>query len=201
MSTKQGNRRGRGRKTKLTPEVQRKIVHVVEMGGSLKMAANYAGVSHDAVYEWIRRGEGHDHREPDERFIRFAKAVRKAEGDGDAKVLQSVRSQVEGLPCKACDGGIIETAEGPDRCPACKGSGYAARPDGRLGLEVLARRHPADYGRKDRMQVDQKVEATVDVNVTAQALVVNLQALDVAQLQALAWAQPAGLIEAEDDRG
>ena len=162
------------------------------------MAANYAGVSQDAVYEWMRRGEGNDHRVPDERFILFAKAVRQAEGDGDASLLASVRSQVEGLPCKACDGGIIATDEGPERCPACKGSGYAAKPDGRLSLDVLSRRHPGEFGRKDRMQIDQKVEATVAVNVSVQALTMNLQALDVSQLAALAWAEPKAIEAGEE---
>lgn len=199
MSTAAKPRQG-GRPSKLTDEVQAKVVRVVKMGGSLAMAARHAGVSTEAIYEWMRRGEGHDHRRGGgARYVRFAQAVRQAEGDGDAELLASVRAQVVGLECKACENGILVTDEGPERCPACKGTGYAAKPDGRLSLDVLARRHPTHFARKDRMQVEQKVEGTVRVDVQVQALTMSLQALDASQLAALAWAEPKA-IEAGADR-
>lgn len=180
--------RGAGRPTKLTDEVQAKVVRVVKMGGSLVMAARYAGVSVDAVYEWVRRGEGQHERGSTPRFVRFAQAVRQAEGDGDAELLESVRAQVVGLECKACVDGVVEHQDkGPIQCPACRGTTYATKPDGRLSLDVLARRHPADFGRKDRMQVEQKVSGSVRVDVQVKALTMSLQALDAAQLMALAW--------------
>lgn len=61
---------------------------------------------------------------------------------------------------------------------------------------LLERRH--GYRRNEQVQIDQKVEGTVRVDVRVQALTMDLQALDASQLAALAWAEPKA-IDAEED--
>ena len=51
-----------GRPTKLTDEVQKQIIQVIEMGNYIETAAAYAGVSKDALYKWLRK-EGKQRKE------------------------------------------------------------------------------------------------------------------------------------------
>ena len=46
-----------GRPTKLTPEVQEKIVSSIKAGNYVEVAAAYAGISKTTYYGWIRKGE------------------------------------------------------------------------------------------------------------------------------------------------
>ena len=48
--------RGRGRPTKLTPEVQDKIVSAVRAGSYLETAAAYAGIDKATLHRWLKRG-------------------------------------------------------------------------------------------------------------------------------------------------
>ena len=45
-----------GRPTKLTPEVQKKIVDMISAGNYVETAASYAGVSKVSLYDWMKRG-------------------------------------------------------------------------------------------------------------------------------------------------
>ena len=184
---KRQSKRGRGRPTKFTADVKKKVLHVVGLGGSLEMAAKYAGISPTTLGDWIRRGDGMMELKATAEYSRFSRQIRQAQGEGDATLLQAVRSQVVGLPCNACTDGTIKGDEGPERCPACKGSSFAARPDGRLSLDVLSRRHPQHFGRKDRMQIDQTVQGVITVDVSVKALGMDMAGMDAEQLKALAW--------------
>jgi len=64
-----------GRKTKLTPEMQKKIVQALEVGAIHEDACAYAGISHECFYNWLRLGE--TGRQP---FAEFSEAVKGAEG-------------------------------------------------------------------------------------------------------------------------
>ena len=45
-----------GRPTKLTPELQAKIVEAIAAGNYIETAAAYAGVNKTTIYDWMRRG-------------------------------------------------------------------------------------------------------------------------------------------------
>ena len=62
---------------------------------------------------------------------------------------------------------------------------------------LLERRH--GYRRNERVQIDQKVEGSMVVDVQVQALTMEMKALDIEQLKALAWSEPNGLIDADDE--
>jgi alpha-galactosidase/6-phospho-beta-glucosidase family protein len=70
-----------GRPTKLTPEVQDKIVTALRAGNYQETAARYAGINHDTFYEWMRRGKD----EPGSIFSDFAEAVEKAKADAEVR--------------------------------------------------------------------------------------------------------------------
>ena len=64
-----------GRKTKLTPDVQAKIVQALGVGTTREHAYQYAGISHDAFYHWLKQGEAG--KSP---YTEFYAAVKNAEG-------------------------------------------------------------------------------------------------------------------------
>jgi hypothetical protein len=48
------------RPTKLTPDIQKKIVSVIRLGHYIETAAAYAGVSKQTLYNWMRQGARED---------------------------------------------------------------------------------------------------------------------------------------------
>ncbi|RKH77001.1 hypothetical protein D7X99_33115 [Corallococcus sp. AB032C] len=45
-----------GRPTKLTPELQKKIIDAIRAGNYMETAAAYAGISKDTFFRWLRKG-------------------------------------------------------------------------------------------------------------------------------------------------
>jgi transposase len=64
-----------GRKTKLTPEVQAKIVQALGVGTTREHACQFAGIDHSSLYNWIKKGEAG--RSP---YVEFVEALKNAEG-------------------------------------------------------------------------------------------------------------------------
>jgi hypothetical protein len=64
-----------GRKTKLTPEVQAKIVQALGVGTTHAHACQYAGIHHDTFYFWLQKGA-----EGTPPYSEFSAAVKNAEG-------------------------------------------------------------------------------------------------------------------------
>lgn len=73
-----------GRSSKLTPEVQKKIVDAVRAGAFLSVAARYAGVSHQTLYNWMERGENCPSRKhKDAIYLDFLEEVMQAEAQAE----------------------------------------------------------------------------------------------------------------------
>jgi len=70
-----------GRQTKLTLEVQDRIVAALRAGNYQETAARYAGISEDTFYEWLRRGK----EEPESAYSEFSEAVEKAKADAEVR--------------------------------------------------------------------------------------------------------------------
>lgn len=66
------------RETKLTPEVQQRILEAITFGAPRKYAAGYAGVSESNVKNWMARGQADDATEP---YASFAVAVIRQENN------------------------------------------------------------------------------------------------------------------------
>jgi transposase len=75
-----------GRPTKLTPEVQEKIVSLVRAGNYPEVAAQAAGISGKTYYEWMKRGESEAgiYRE-------FRKAVKEAQAAAESHAVTVIR--------------------------------------------------------------------------------------------------------------
>lgn len=74
-----------GRPTKLTAEVQDRIVGALRAGSYQETAARYAGISPKTFYEWMNRGESDD---PEQTLFReFREAVERAKADAEIRDL------------------------------------------------------------------------------------------------------------------
>lgn len=71
----------RGRKTKLTPEVQSNIVQALRAGNYQETAAKFAGISQQTYYTWLRRGA----EEPDSIYAEFLEAVERAKAAAEVR--------------------------------------------------------------------------------------------------------------------
>lgn len=60
-----------GRPTKLTPEVQEKILQALRAGNYAHVAAQYAGIHEATFYRWMQQGE----QEPEGEYREFREAV------------------------------------------------------------------------------------------------------------------------------
>lgn len=80
--------RGRGRPTKLTPEVQERICQGVALGMRYDRAAVAAGVSERVFYDWKARGEAEDSGI----YCEFLQALNEAETRGERRLLAKIES-------------------------------------------------------------------------------------------------------------
>ena len=80
------------RRTKLTPEVQERIVTAIRAGSFREPAARSAGVSAATFYRWMRLGREETsgiHRD-------FLEAVRRAEGEAEVHAIAVIRKEMPG---------------------------------------------------------------------------------------------------------
>ena len=85
-----GKRKGNavGRKTKLTPEVQEKVVAALLAGNYQERAAAYAGVNVATYFRWLAEGESDDGREL---YREFHDAVQSARASAEVQSVGLIR--------------------------------------------------------------------------------------------------------------
>jgi hypothetical protein len=178
------------------------MVTALGAGAPVKTACAVTGIDQASHYRWMQIGRGeHPTVRKTREYSEYYEEVTAAIGQGDLELLASVRSTVRGRKCQNCDG---NGAVGENRCVACRGSGLATNPDGRLGLMVLERRHPEFRKPDPQIKVEQTTTAEVvvtgrlEVEVTNTAMVLDLHTLAPEQLLALGGGSaPAALIGAD----
>jgi transposase len=72
-----------GRPTKLTPEVQSRIVEAIQAGNYYEAACGYAGVHYATFRRWIQRGE----KAKSGRYREFYEAVTRAETNAEVRMV------------------------------------------------------------------------------------------------------------------
>jgi hypothetical protein len=82
-----------GRPTKLTPELQKKIVKLVRDGNYFETAAQAAGIAKSTLYDWLKRGEAGE-----EPFAEFSNALKKAEAEAEVDVVATIRAGLRDAP-------------------------------------------------------------------------------------------------------
>lgn len=81
-----------GRPSKLTPEVQDKIVRAISTGNWLDTACAYAGVDSSTVRRWIAKGESED-AEPV--FREFCTAIKQAKAEAEIRAVALIQKAAQ----------------------------------------------------------------------------------------------------------
>jgi hypothetical protein len=79
-----------GRPSKLTPEVQGKIVTAIRAGNYAQVAAVYAGITERTYYRWMELGE----RARGGRYLQFFQAVKAAEGEAEVRAVAIIQKKM-----------------------------------------------------------------------------------------------------------
>jgi hypothetical protein len=133
-----------GRPSKLTPERSRRCFEALAAGASRRLAAQHAGIDLTTFERWMkRRGE---------EYANFAEGVVRAEEEAELSLVATAQR------C-ALGGAVLtrETVTRPDGTRIVHET--FAPPDGRLAVEILARRFPREWGRLDRIELSIKERA------------------------------------------
>lgn len=77
-----------GRKSKLTPELQEKILFTIRLGNYTKTACLSVGITEASYYSWLAQGE----KAKVGKYFEFLEAVKKAEAEGEAHLVGMVVS-------------------------------------------------------------------------------------------------------------
>lgn len=75
----------RQRKTKLTPELQKKLLAFLRAGNYVETACRCCGLHKDTFYEWLKKAE-----RGDKRYVEFAAAVEQAIAESEARDLNTI---------------------------------------------------------------------------------------------------------------
>ena len=79
------------RPTKLTPEIQARIVALLRAGNYMETAAAAAGISKQTLYDWLKRGA----RTKSGQFRGFLDAVEKATAEAEARMVAIIAKASE----------------------------------------------------------------------------------------------------------
>jgi len=71
------------RPSKLTPEIEKKLIDAIRSGNYYEAACAYAGINIRTFYRWMEKGEKAKSGE----FCQFCHAVKQAEGDAEARIV------------------------------------------------------------------------------------------------------------------
>ena len=151
----------RGRRTKLTPEVQKKIVDALHDGNYFEVACEYAGISRITGLEWLQRGRGeHPTQTQLPIYVDFVDAVTRAQAEDEVHTIARLK--------KAGQGGdvIEETTYQEPSVIVTKANGDIeermgkkrivrryAPPESQADEWRMERKHTQRWGRKDRVDL------------------------------------------------
>lgn len=80
-----------GRKSKLTPELQARIVDVLAAGNYIEAACDFVGINPDTYHEWIKRGERGNAKDREGGYTDFSDAVKKARAQAEIGSVARIR--------------------------------------------------------------------------------------------------------------
>jgi hypothetical protein len=128
------------RHSKLTPDVRTKIINILKGGGTECAAFTSAGIGESTFYRWIQLGE----RAERGRFREFWEEVRRAEQD-------AVTRNVTILQKAAMGGDVVEKTTVTKRDGTTVIREKKSPPQAQWAAWWLERKHPDDWGRRDRI--------------------------------------------------
>lgn len=153
-----------GRPTKLTDELQEKIITAIRGGCYVETAVVYAGINKDTFYAWLRRGAAELERVnrnarnrvriAEQPYIEFSDAVMQAQAETEMIDITRV--------------------------------GLAGREDWRAAAWRLERKFPDRWGRRDALELTGKDRGPIELEVSSVAEVTRDAArIKVERLKAL----------------
>jgi transposase len=92
MASKKTPARKQGRPSKLTEDVQTKIIRAIQSGNWLETAASYAGVDASTVRRWMAKGEAEDSEEP---YRSFCAAVKQARAEAEIRAVALIQKAAQ----------------------------------------------------------------------------------------------------------
>lgn len=92
MATRKTPARKQGRPSKLTEEVQNRILRAVQAGNWLETASAYAGVDASTVRRWIAKGEADDAEEP---YRSFCAAIKQARAEAEIRAVALIQKAAQ----------------------------------------------------------------------------------------------------------
>ena len=122
-------------KTKLTPQIQEEIVKRLKIGCYAKVVAEAVGIHRATYYRWLERGE-------------------------KARKLKELGKKVpkeEKIYCDFCDMVLVAEAEAEVTIVAMIFD--QTKTDWRAGLEILARKYPERWARKEYMDFKGSIDS------------------------------------------
>lgn len=129
------------RPTKLTPDVHKLIVGMIEAGNFIETAAAAAGVDRDTIRNWLKRGA----RSRGGAFRDFRDAVVQAQARAEATLVGLVALAANGEAPEVDENGTVLRPGSPPKWQA--------------GAWLLERKHPERWGRRLRVETTAPVPA------------------------------------------
>lgn len=80
-----------GRPSKLTPELQERIISAIRAGNYMETAAAYAGISKDTLYRWLKQGA----RAKSGPYKRFSDAIAQAMAQSEVRDVAVIHKAAE----------------------------------------------------------------------------------------------------------
>lgn len=132
-----------GRRSKLTPETQERIISAIRAGNFVDTAARFAGVHPSTVWRWWSEG-GEEDAEPIKQD--FREAVERARAEAEVRMVAAT--------IKDAMGGVLvkkTTRTRPDGTEEVEEQ--FTPPNGKVALDYLWRTSPARWGRKSNVEL------------------------------------------------
>jgi len=85
----------RGRKTKLTPEIQKTILDIIRAGNYAKVACEAAGINSDTYYEWLNRGKKDKEAGKTTIFSDFSEEIMRSAAIAEAANVARIRQAAD----------------------------------------------------------------------------------------------------------
>ena len=71
------------RPSKLTPEVEKKLIDAIRIGNYYEAACAYVGIHYTTFYRWMEKGE----KAKSGKYCEFCKAIKQAEAEAEARIV------------------------------------------------------------------------------------------------------------------
>ena len=170
------------RKTKLTTERKELLLQEIEDGSTRELAARLAGISEQTLYNWIKRGREY---EPDDSLDRMKKGelVKRARGQGITGAAKLTKTQLidkleESERIYQDFYFELQRAEARAMKKHIKNIVRAGTEDWKASAWYLERRDPDNWGRRDRVHLDNQHSGTIETKETQETKIEIIQKLE-----------------------